>query len=75
MLDRRNTSHDHPATESARQAPTGDSHDSKGENDRVAPSHPESLSVVSESSYRCVDENASVAAERYVDKHGLDSIL
>lgn len=63
------------ATQAAGLAPIGETHDStevKGKNEVVQPSHPESLSVVSESKYRCLEESASEsgAPERYVMRHG-----
>lgn len=41
-----------------------------GENEVVQPIHPESLSVVSESNYRCIDEDVSTSiTERYVIRY------
>lgn len=62
---------DYRASEAAGQAPIGNTHEPngmKGENEVEQPSHPKSLSVVSESSYRCIDESPlrSTASERYV---------
>lgn len=52
-------------------APTGGGHEpikAKGDNEVVQPGHPESLSVVSESDYRCLEESAegSMGSARYV---------
>ncbi|KAH0838802.1 thioredoxin-like protein [Lanmaoa asiatica] len=56
------TANNFSPTEAAKQAPI-DGVDAptkvKGESEVVQPSHPESLSVVSESNYRCVDGSAS----------------
>lgn len=65
------TTSDFPIAQAANQASIGgvdEPVEVKGGNEAVQPSHPESLSVVSESDYRCLDESISkiIASERYV---------